>query len=246
MWRISVLALLVLLLTTIAPAPQEIVVAGSTSFLPLLEWAAHRYALLHPGTSVAILPGGSYLGAARVQRGSAAVGVTDIWPLPSVRGLTGIPWARTPLLPVASPGTPSVVTLATLRGLWAGRIRVWAGGQPVVLAGRAASSGARLAFLRALGLPVMAADALSFPSAGAVAQVVRGTPGATGYLDPWLIRSPIRILQVRYRGRPVRFWLHARLLVRSPGPDLSPFLHFLRHLPWQEGRRMGFGPWSGP
>lgn len=167
-----------------------ITIAGSTTVQPLSELYADAFMSIHPGVTITIQGGGSSVG---VQ--SAADGIVDIGA--ASRELKESEEGTVVATVIARDGIAVVVnneqsvanlTMDQVRDIFAGVITNWneVGGADaeIVVIAREEGSGTRGAFEElVMESAVITAEALLFPSNGALRTAVSQTPNAIGFLS---------------------------------------------------------------
>jgi phosphate transport system substrate-binding protein len=167
-----------------------ITIAGSTTVQPLSELFADAFMSIHPGVTITVQGGGSSVG---VQ--SAADGIVDIGA--ASRELKESEEGTVVATVIARDGIAVVVnneqsvanlTMDQVRDIFAGVITNWneVGGADaeIVVIAREEGSGTRGAFEElVMESDVITAEALLFPSNGALRTAVSQTPNAIGFLS---------------------------------------------------------------
>ena len=153
---------------------------------------------------------------------------------------------------VVHPSNPVVsVSLSELRGIYAGEITDWeelgASPAPIVVVGREAGSGTRLAFEQAIGLKTSARHAQEQNETGLLRTAVSLCPGAIGYLSFDYAGEGTEVRSVPVEGtlpsegtvRSRRYPLTCRLfLCARRGETRSETLDFLSFCRGGEGQAL--------
>lgn len=171
-------------------ARQGTRVIGSTSILPFAEMLAEEYNAKNPEMYVEVQGGGSTAGLQSVANGIAEIGMCS-------RGLKAaeqklyepIIIAFDGLSVVVHPGNGvSDLTLAQIRGIFAGRISNWrevgGGDAPIHVITREEGSGTREAFQKmVMGDERISRRAVTQESNGSVKELVRHDTASIGYMS---------------------------------------------------------------
>ncbi len=183
---------------------QSLIVAGSTTVLPIAEIAAEKYKDIS-STSVLVSGLGSSAGIEAAVAGTCDIATSsrDLTPHEQTLGLTKIPIAHDGIAVIVhSSNRVQNLTLDQLRDIYAGRIQNWSevGGDdlPILLVNRDEASGTREAFKSI----VMKKDqfdlsAAVLPGTGQVRDVVSRTPGAIGYISIGFVETPFAKTKVK-------------------------------------------------
>ncbi len=199
---------------TPAAGPVEtLTITGSTTVLPLAQLTAEAYMDAHAYADIQVSGGGSSVGVKSVGVGTHDIGMAS-------RGLKAEEASASPGLVqhvVAKDGIAIIVhrdnpvtslTLEEVRAIYAGNIRNWneVGGddREIVVIGRDSASGTREYFSE----EVMGGDdfypgQLEKNSNGAVAQTVRQTPSAIGYVGLGYLDETIGVVALGPDGATV-------------------------------------------
>ncbi|MBP2020062.1 phosphate transport system substrate-binding protein [Symbiobacterium terraclitae] len=229
---------LVLLAALLAACTRSagLVVAGSTSLLPLVEVLARAYEAAG-GPRVSLQGGGSTAGLVAVRSKVAEVAMVsrDLTPEEEREGFQAHVIAYDVLAIVVHPSNPvDGLTREQLRRLMAGQITDWAevGGLPgpVHLVNREWGSGSRDAIERLVG-PTRH-DTAVLNANGFIRLVVRQAPSAVGYLSLSVARAGgVKLLRVdgRLPGEPGYPLVRPLTLVTLGPPDreAQAFLDFV-------------------
>jgi len=185
----------------------RITASGSTALLPLVKTAAEEFQRLHPGVTVEVTGGGSFVGLKQVAEGTVHIGMSDV-PAPAddplYRGLKPHVVAGAPVVFIVHPGVPvDSLTREQLAGILTGKFTNWkqVGGsdQPITVVGRSKASGT-LAAVKEIVLrgQEQTTTAVVFNSTGEVKKNVALTPGSIGYIDAAYVDASVKVL--RYEG----------------------------------------------
>jgi phosphate transport system substrate-binding protein len=173
----------------------SITAAGSTAMQPLVDAAAKQYQGECSGATISVQGGGSGTGLTQVLGGTIQIGNSDIFAEDKLKPdeasqLVDHQVVRQAWVMVLNQSVTGVTNLTTAQAkdIWTGKVTNWkdVGGndQAIVLVLRPASSGTRATFKKIVlgGADEAAGQALTEDSNGAVAQAVKGTPGATSVI----------------------------------------------------------------
>lgn len=165
-------------------------IVGSSSMEKYADALAEGFMERYPGVTVTFQFTGSSAGIAAVTGGSADVGLSSRYltevekaagASENIVGFDGIAICANPANGISG------LTGEQLSRLYTGQIAYWSelGGNdlPVVLIGREAGSGTRVAFEGLLGLAEQCTYANELDSTGAVMARIEATPGAIGYVS---------------------------------------------------------------
>ncbi|HOV80852.1 MAG TPA: phosphate ABC transporter substrate-binding protein [Bacillota bacterium] len=169
----------------------NITAVGSTAMQPLVEQAATQFMAKNPNVKIVVQGGGSGVGLTQVSQGAADIGNSDVY----AEEKSGIDASQLVDHQVAVVGMAAVInpsinignlTRQQLVDIFTGKISNWksVGGpdQKITLVNRPKASGTRATFRKyALG-GVEEATGIEEDSSGTVRKIVKGTPGAIGYL----------------------------------------------------------------
>lgn len=184
---------------------KQLIVAGSTTILPIAEIAAEDFQKAHPGTRVLVSGLGSSAGIEAVAAGTAQIGTSsrDLKPEEGKLGLVDTPIAYDGIAVIVSPeNTVSGLTMQQLCDIFAGKIKNWSevGGEnrPIDLVNRDEASGTREAFKKIVMKDTpFDASAAVLPGTGQVRDVVARAPGAVGYISAGFVKP-------RFSSAPVK------------------------------------------
>ena len=193
-----------------AAAPQEVIVNGSTTVLPVMQKAGEAFMAMNPGITLAISGGGSGNGIKALNEGLCDVAMSsrDIKEKEVEQGKAkGVVPVRTAvavdaLVPVVHPENPvRAITSEQLRAVYAGTITNWKdiGGadETIVAISRDTSSGTFETWDEIImKKEKVAASALLQASNGAVAQAVAKNRKAIGYIGFGYLNASLKKLDV--------------------------------------------------
>ena len=189
--------------STALPA-GELRISGSTSMTPLLEDLATGFVAVHPGVEVQVLGGGSEVGLAERQAGSAELaavswlapeGASQLGPQPHAVALDAL------VLIVHPANRTSSLTFLQARALFRGEVLDWTsyGGpeaEPVIVS-REEGSGSRKAFEEVvMGGDRVTLNALVLPNSAAVVEYVAIHPNAVGYVSSIYVNDRVKALAI--------------------------------------------------
>ena len=214
--RVGVLGVAALLLACFAAAQNEgktdvtIVIDGSTTVGPIAKAFAEYYMSEHPGVNIPVSESGSGNGAKSLINGACDVADMSrfmkdgefkaavqkgIMPVAHVIAMDGLPIIVHPSNPVTN------LTLAQIRGIYAGKIKSWkeVGGpdKQIVKISRDTNSGTYETFeTMVMNREKIAADAEYVNSNGAARARVQSTPAAIGYAGLGFVDRTVKALSV--------------------------------------------------
>jgi phosphate transport system substrate-binding protein len=205
------------------PSGLSVSIVGSTSVQPFVELLAEKYAKEHPDQLVEVQGGGSTAGLQAAAEGLADIGMCS-------RALNGeeskrfssVLIARDGLAMVVHPSNPVAgLSLEQLRGLFTAHIDNWrdVGGNNTLVRPitREEGSGTRESFVKlVMGKERISRRALTQESNGAVKELVKGDPGAIGYVSLGLVGNELRALTVDGAEPTVSQVLAGRYLLSRP------------------------------
>ncbi|MEA3305395.1 MAG: phosphate ABC transporter substrate-binding protein [Candidatus Omnitrophota bacterium] len=185
---------------------NSIIIKGSTTVLPIAQWAAEKFMDKNPGVDISVQGGGSGVGIASVIDGTCDIGnasrsIKDKElnkavamgkdPTANVIAMDGIAVVVHPSNSIGS------LTLEQVKAIYTGKISYWSevGGssKKIVVLSRDSSSGTFETFNKlALKKAKVRPDALMQASNQAVATIVTKTPGAIGYIGLGFISSKVK------------------------------------------------------
>jgi phosphate transport system substrate-binding protein len=233
-------------------APVRIVISGASSMVPLCSETANLFMKSRPGVLVEVSSGTSHSGLAAVTDGTATIGNSDIFA--SAEQASALEDHRVAVVGIGvfanrgafNDGVKSL-SMAQLRGIFAGRIRNWKelGGrpQPITVLHRSKDSGTRRIFTSVVMQGEDFADGGEIGSSGKMQTALRETPGAISYLvlsydHPDLKRLALdgvsatndSVAEGRYP-----LWAYQHMYVRPPVNDATrALLAFMQTPPVQE------------
>lgn len=181
-WAVPFLVLLLLP----GCAERPVLVAGSSCMGRMMAALAEGYAERY-GKAVEVQLGGTELGLLALGEGGCDLASCSRDP-EGYGGIDAFAVAVDAIAVVVHPSNPvASVSLSELRGIYAGEITDWeelgASPAPIVVVGREAGSGTRLAFEQAIGLKTSARHAQEQNETGLLRTAVSLCPGAIGYLS---------------------------------------------------------------
>jgi phosphate transport system substrate-binding protein len=224
--------------------PQKTVkLMGSTSIQPFAEELGREYEAKYADRKVQVEGGGSTAGIQAVADGLADIGTCSRDLKPDEAGrFTPVVIARDGVAVVVNPANPvAELTTEQIRRIFAGTITNWkevgGGDTKILLVTREEGSGTREAFTHlVMAKDQIARAALSQASNGAVKAMVKGDPGAIGYMSLGQVGHDLKSLKVdgeeptaagvlagKYKlARPFLF-----VTKGAPGPDARAFIEFV-------------------
>ncbi len=182
---------------------QTLIVAGSTTVLPIAEIAAEKYKDIS-STSVLVSGLGSSAGIEAAVAGTCNIATSsrDLTPEEAKHDLVKIPIAHDGIAVIVhTSNRVQNLTLEQLRDIYSGRIQNWSevGGDdlPILLVNRDEASGTREAF-NSIVMKKTQFDlsAAVLPGTGQVRDVVSRTPGAIGYISIGFVDTPFATTRV--------------------------------------------------
>jgi phosphate transport system substrate-binding protein len=227
----------------------SIVALGSTALQPLVEAAASAYNGKCPAAKIQVQGGGSGTGLAQVAQGASAIGDSDIF----AEQLGGIDASKLTDTRVAVQGfvivahpaiTVDSLTQEQVTAIFTGKVTNWrAVGGPdreIALVSRPLSSGTRITFRTYALHGTREAPGLGMTSdsTGAVARVIRDTPGAIGYLSLAYYRQHPDLHLIRFNGKEPTvanisddsypIWSYGHMYTKGPPSGLTKaFLDYM-------------------
>lgn len=182
----------------------ELVVAGSTTILPIAEISGEMFNDLHPDQRVLVSGLGSSAGIETVSSGSSDIGTSsrDLKPSEEALNLHDTPIAYDAIAVIVNPDNAvDGLTTGQVRSIFAGEIENWSevGGQDkeIGLVNRDEASGTREAFQR-----IVMADtsfdrtAAVLPGTGQVRSVVANARGAIGYISLGFVNDEVKVIAI--------------------------------------------------
>ncbi|MFT8325287.1 phosphate ABC transporter substrate-binding protein [Oenococcus sicerae] len=186
----------------------KVLAVGSTALQPLAEQVGERFSSAYPSVQVTVQGGGSGAGLTQVQAGSVQIGNSDVF----AEEKDGIDASVLVDHKVAVVGIAPVVntdvsvkslTKSQLKKIFTGKVTNWnqVGGknEKIVLINRAAGSGTRAVFEKAILGDATAATAQEQDSNGTVQKMISTTPGSISYLAFGYIKgqSGLKALKIK-------------------------------------------------
>lgn len=242
-------------------APAKITAMGSTALLPMVKLAAQEYMAKHPGVTVNVSGGGSFVGLTQVAGGGVDIGNSDVPATEDLlkAGLVDHQVAVAPFVLIVNPGvTVENLTQEQAIGIFTGRIRNWkeVGGadQPITIVHRPKSSGSRATIKKVVLQGQEFTDqAVIQDSNGLVKETVAKTAGAIGYIDAAYLDSSVKALRyngVAYSpeavvaGRYPIYTFEHMYTKGEPKGAVKDFLDFILSPEFQQNqvRKLGFIP----
>lgn len=213
MRKVALLVLSVLLLLDWAWAQKKddtLILAGSTTVLPIAQRAAEEFMKLHPDVNISIRGGGSGVGIAALIDGTVDIAnasrpiKTKELKKARQKGITpvGTVIAKDGIAVIVHPSNPlENLSLAQIRDIYTGKVSRWSevGGRnkPIVVISRDVASGTFEAFKKlALRGGRTRPDALMMASNKAVIITVAKTPGAIGYVGLGYLCPEVKAIKV--------------------------------------------------
>lgn len=183
-------------------AGERVIVAGSTTVLPIAEAAAVLFNRNTSRAHVLVQGGGSSAGIEAAVTGTANVGMSsrDLKSEEQNLGLTDIPIAIDAIAIIVNPSNPvGKLTKEQVRKIYSGEITNWkeVGGRDmqIVLVNRDEASGTREAFAKMImkDTPFFK-GAVVQPGSGQVRSIVAMTPGAIGYMSLGYVTKDVKTI----------------------------------------------------
>ena len=248
---------------------DTLLVAGSTTVLPIAQLTAEAFMAEHPGVDIQVGGGGSSVGIQAVGEGTAGIGMAsrdlkdsekNTYPdlVKHAVALDGIVIIVNPANSVGS------LTMDEVRGIYNGTHSNWndVGGPDlaVVVTGRDSASGTREFFHETvMKKDDFVATQLEKNSNGAVKQTVAQTPGAIGYVGLGYIDGSVKALAIDAGRGPVAptvqntedgtYPIARDLLMFTRGDPSGLAAEYLAFISGPEGQRIvrdeGFVPLGG-
>jgi phosphate transport system substrate-binding protein len=182
---------------------KSVKVTGSTSILPFAEELGQQFNRSHTDLRVEVQGGGSTAGVLAVQNGIAEIGMCSrALKDDEAKTLTPITIAKDGLAVVVNSGSAvKGLTKDQIRKIFSGEIKDWkeVGGKegPIRVIVREEGSGTREAFMHlVMGKTDLAKSAMAQESTGAVKELVKGDPGAIGFISLGLVGTEVKALLV--------------------------------------------------
>ncbi|HOJ39192.1 MAG TPA: phosphate ABC transporter substrate-binding protein [bacterium] len=258
---LSIVMAFCLSISGVAREARDIVIAGSTTVLPIAQKAAEVFMKKHPGTKISVMGGGSGVGIASLIDGhcdiasaSRAMKAAEIQKA-QARGIQ--PKAHTVALDgiavVVHPSNPvSNLSIQQIKDIYSGAISDWkvVGGNPgkIVVLSRDTASGTYEAFGElVLKKARVRPDALMQASNQAIASVVAKTVGAIGYVGLGYLSNQVKAVSVNGVLPSVETVLSGKYPVSRPlfmytnGAPSGILKDFLDFVKGAEGQRLVAG-----
>ena len=180
--------------------PDQVIVNGSTTILPIAEISAEQFMEANPEISVLVSGVGSSAGIETVTKGSSDIGTSsrDLKPEEETLGLVDTPIAYDAIAVIVNPGNPvRELTTEQVRAIFSGSITNWSelGGPDldIGLVNRDEASGTREAFKKiVMGDEQFDIGAVILPGTGQVRAVVTDAPGAVGYISLGFVNDDVK------------------------------------------------------
>ncbi len=212
--------------------PDQVIVAGSTTILPIAEQAGESFHAKNPDVAVLVSGLGSSAGIEAVNAGTAQVGTSsrDLKPEEGDLGLVDTPIAYDGIAVIVSPENPVAnLTSDQLRAIFAGEITNWSevGGvdRRIDLVNRDEASGTREAFKKiVMGDTPFDPAAAVLPGTGQVRDVVARAPGAIGYISLGFVEP--RFTDVKVKALSIDGVAPSEASVASGDYPIGRTLHF--------------------
>lgn len=176
----------------------SLVIAGSTTLLPVTQAAAEKYQRQHPAVKINVQGGGSSAGIEAVAMGAVEIGMSSRELKEEEKGLTKIPVALDAIAIIVNPANSiDSLTSQQTKAIFSGEITNWAelGGedQKIVVVNRDEASGTREAFSKLLmGKKKFTKVAVVQPGNGQVRAIVSSTKEAIGYLSLGYVNEEVK------------------------------------------------------
>ena len=184
--------------------PEQLVVTGSTTILPIAEVAAEMFHKQHPELNVLVSGVGSSAGIENVTSGTSDIGTSsrDLKPEEETLGLVDTPIAYDAIAVIVHPSNPAnSLTKQQVKDIFQGKITNWrdVGGKdgPIHIVNRDEASGTREAFSKiVMDKEPFDPYAAVLPGTGQVRSVVADAPGAIGYISFGFVNSSVKAVAV--------------------------------------------------
>lgn len=227
---------------------NEITVAGSTAFEPLVKSAVRSYAQFNPSVKVNVRGGGSQAGLNQVDQGKVEIGTSDYFAAQqNIVNRDHLSDYRIAVVGIAVVANRKQkvdnLSSAQLKDIFSGKITNWkqVGGrnQKIDIVSRSDGSGSRKAFeLNIMGkTPIAAAEELS--SNSHVEQYVARHPGSIGYLAfPYLKNGGRKLKRIKVdnvaptaehvKNNSWRIWAYEHMYTRGMSRgEASKFITYM-------------------
>lgn len=185
---------------------EEVIVAGSTTVLPIVQAASEEHKKVEPVVNVVVQGGGSSAGIEAVTTGTANIGTSsrELKGDEKKRGLIDHVIAYDAIAVIVNPSNQvDNLTQSQLKGIFSGQITNWqeVGGPDIsiILVNRDEASGTREAFFKkVMDTSDFTKEAVIQPGSGQVRSIVASTPGAIGYISFGYVTSQVKV--IKYDG----------------------------------------------
>ena len=202
LFTFAILALVLISFARPNQAGDRIMLAGSTTVLPIVEAASEIYNSEHPGERVLVQGGGSSAGIEAGVTGAANIGMSsrDLKPGEKKLGLTDIPVAVDAIAVIVNnKNSVEKLTKGQVRKVYSGEITNWKelGGldEEIILVNRDEASGTREAFAKKIMKnSSFAKGAVIQPGSGQVRSIVSTTPGGIGYISLGYVTKDVKAI----------------------------------------------------
>ncbi|MBI5230649.1 MAG: phosphate ABC transporter substrate-binding protein [Coriobacteriales bacterium] len=213
-------------------ANKQLIVAGSTTLLPIAEISAEQYRTRNGGAKVLVSGLGSSAGIEAVAAGTADIGTSsrDLKEEEAGLGLVDTPVAYDGIAVIVNPANPvDGLTSEQLRAIFAGQITDWSqvGGpsKRIQLVNRDEASGTREAFRKiVMDETPFEKHAAVLPGTGQVRDVVSRSESAIGYISLGFVEP--RFTSRRVKSLAIDGVTPSDKTVSSGDYPISRTLHF--------------------
>ncbi|MHB0977146.1 MAG: phosphate ABC transporter substrate-binding protein [Candidatus Aquicultorales bacterium] len=202
LFALAVLALVVASFARPNQFKDRVMVAGSTTVLPIAEVAAELYNRENPDGKILVQGGGSSAGIEAAITKTVDIGMSsrDLKPEELAKGLTDIPVAVDAIAIIVNNGNSvDKLTKDQVEQIYGGRITNWKqlGGKDteIILVNRDEASGTREAFSKMImRKDKFTKDAVIQPGSGQVRSIVSMTEGAIGYISLGYVTDDVKTI----------------------------------------------------
>ena len=244
MKSLYVLTLIISLLTLSAcggAARTSVVVAGSTSVQPYVEFLAEEYGRLYPDNHVEVQGGGSAVGKNAVETGVADIGMMSRALKDNEQHLTAIVIAKDGLAIILHPSNPvTSLTREQIRAIYAAEITNWneVGGNDtrIHVMAREEGSGTRGQFIELVmdGIRITP-KAIVQNSNGAIRQLVANDKDSIGFISLGLVDNTVKAIAIdgidasyeNVRNATYALYRPFIFLVNEPDEATTHFINFI-------------------